>query len=230
MSWFALTMLRSARPPKFVSKPQIRWFVASIESSWAVGSWSSTELQWMTTRSPGFQLRTAAPTSTTTPDPSEPTTWQGRSWRAAGGSPSPTPARGPHAGTPPPPPPGPVGAEDVVGQGVAGAVLALLAEPGEEAERGHRLEDRGPDRVEVDRARHHGDVDLVGRQLRRGHLLDVDALAGVLVRGVDALEHPRLVLVDGGGPVGLRHGQRSDVSAAGAALDGIEAGLPGGRN
>ena len=42
MSWFTFTTARSARPPKFDSKPQIRWLAASIESSWAVGSWSST--------------------------------------------------------------------------------------------------------------------------------------------------------------------------------------------
>ena len=66
-----------------VSKPQIRWLAASIESSWADGSWSSTELQWIVTRSPGFQLRTAEPTRSTTPAASEPTTWYGRACRAA---------------------------------------------------------------------------------------------------------------------------------------------------
>ena len=33
MSWFALTTEMSARPPKFVSNPQIRWLFESIESS-----------------------------------------------------------------------------------------------------------------------------------------------------------------------------------------------------
>ena len=42
MSWLAFTTARSARPPKFDSKPQMRWLAASIESSWAEGSWSST--------------------------------------------------------------------------------------------------------------------------------------------------------------------------------------------
>ncbi len=32
--------------------------------------------------SPGFQLRTAEPTRSTTPEASEPTTWKGWSWRA----------------------------------------------------------------------------------------------------------------------------------------------------
>jgi hypothetical protein len=40
-------------------------------------------LQWIVTRSPGFQLRTAEPTPSTTPAASEPTTWYGRAWRAA---------------------------------------------------------------------------------------------------------------------------------------------------
>ena len=75
ISWLALTRARSARPPKFVSKPQMRWLVASIESSWADGSWSSTWLQCTVTRSPGFQFRTAEPTASTTPEASEPTTW-----------------------------------------------------------------------------------------------------------------------------------------------------------
>ena len=45
-----------------------------------------------------------------------------------------------------------VGADDVVVEGVARAPHRLLAEPVEEPERGQRLEDRGPHRVEVDRA------------------------------------------------------------------------------
>src|SRR5688500_3130182 len=82
MSWLAFTTVRSARPPKFDSKPQIRWLLASMESSWAEGSWSSTWLQWTVTRSPGFQFRTAEPTFSTTPEASKPPTWYGRSWRA----------------------------------------------------------------------------------------------------------------------------------------------------
>ena len=81
MSWLAFTTDRSARPPKFDSKPQMRWLVASIESSWADGSWSSRWLQCTVTRSPGFQLRTAEPTRSTTPEASEPTTWWSRAWR-----------------------------------------------------------------------------------------------------------------------------------------------------
>src|SRR6266700_1069507 len=60
----------------------MRWFDASIESSWADGSWSSTWLQWTVTRSPGCHPRTAEPTRTTTPDASLPMTWYGCAWRA----------------------------------------------------------------------------------------------------------------------------------------------------
>ena len=75
MIWLALTTVTSARPPKFDSKPQMRWLAASIESSCALGSWSSTKLQWMVTLSPTFQLRTADPVRRITPEASEPTTW-----------------------------------------------------------------------------------------------------------------------------------------------------------
>ena len=151
ISWLAFTIDRSARPPKLVSKPQMRWLSASIESSWAVGSWSSTWLQCTVTRSPGFQLRTAEPTCSTTPDASEPITWNGWAWRLR--------------------------------------QLALAGETIEEPERRQRLEDRRPHRVEVDRARHHGEVHLVGGQLGRGDLVDVDRLPRVLVARFDAFEH-----------------------------------------
>ena len=60
----------------------MRWLAASIESLWADGSWSSTWLQWATMRSPGFQLRTAEPVRSTTPEASEPTMWKSCAWRA----------------------------------------------------------------------------------------------------------------------------------------------------
>ena len=59
----------------------MRWFVASIESSCALGSWSSTWLECTVTASPGFHIRTAEPTRSTTPAASLPTTWNGRSCR-----------------------------------------------------------------------------------------------------------------------------------------------------
>src|SRR4029434_11087376 len=95
MIWLALTTVRSARPPKFDSKPQMRWLAASIESSWADGSWSSTKLQWTTTRSPTFQLRTAEPFRRITAEASDPTTWKSWAWR---GPPTDSAARrSPHA-------------------------------------------------------------------------------------------------------------------------------------
>ena len=50
---------------------------------------------------------------------------------------------------------------------VARPPLRLLGQPIEETERRHRLEDRRPHRVEVDRARHHRQVHLVGGELGR---------------------------------------------------------------
>ena len=78
------------------------------------------------------------------------------------------------------------------------------AEPVEEPERGERLEDRRPHRVEVDRARrHHREVHLVGGELRRGHLVDVQRLPRVLVGRRHPLEHRGLVAPDERGPVAL---------------------------
>src|SRR5689334_4534578 len=77
----------------------MRWFEASIESSWAVGSWSSTWLQCTVTGSPGFQPRTAEPTRTTTPEASLPITWYGWSWRAPQTLSRPSRFRNPNVGT-----------------------------------------------------------------------------------------------------------------------------------
>ncbi len=81
ISWFVLTRASSARPPKLVSKPQIRCSGSSIVSSWPAASSSSTERQCATTSSPGFHLLTPAPVRSTTPARSEPITWYGRSCR-----------------------------------------------------------------------------------------------------------------------------------------------------
>src|SRR6478735_6767596 len=85
ISWLALTSATSARPPKLVSKPQIRCCGSSIVSSWPSGSSSSTERQWATTSVPGCHLVTPGPVFSTTPDRSEPTTWYGRSCRLVSG-------------------------------------------------------------------------------------------------------------------------------------------------
>jgi hypothetical protein len=57
----------------------------------------------------------------------------------------------------------------------------LAGQTVEEPEGRQWLEDRRPHRVEVDRAGHDGEVDLVGRQLGCGHVPDVQRLARVLV-------------------------------------------------
>lgn len=81
ISWLDLTRAISARPPKFVSKPQIRCSGSSIVSLWPSEDSSSTERQCATTSSPGFQAFTPGPVRRTTPARSEPMTWYGRSWR-----------------------------------------------------------------------------------------------------------------------------------------------------
>ena len=74
--------------------------------------------------------------------------------------------------------------------------LRLAGQTVEEPERRQWFEDRRPHRVEVDRARHHGDVDLVGGQLGCRDLVDVDRLARILVVRRDAGEHLGLVTLD----------------------------------
>src|SRR4029077_8801830 len=106
----------------------MRWLVASIESSCALGSWSSTWLQCTVTASPGFHDRTAEPTRSTTPAASLPTTWNGWAGRA--------------------PPPGGTAPDDVERRVVPRPPHALAPEPLEEPERRHGFEDRRPHRVE----------------------------------------------------------------------------------
>src|SRR3954470_21634656 len=84
ISWFDFTSARSARPPKLVSKPQMRCSGSSLVSLWPSASSSSTDRQWATTRSPAFHRRTPGPVRSTTPARSEPITWYGRACRAAG--------------------------------------------------------------------------------------------------------------------------------------------------
>ena len=75
ISWFDFTRASSARPPKLVSKPQIRCSGSSIVSLCPSGLSSSTDRQCATTSSPGFQACTPGPVRSTTPDRSEPSTW-----------------------------------------------------------------------------------------------------------------------------------------------------------
>src|SRR3546814_9768680 len=60
------------------------------------------------------------------------------------------------------------------------------------------------DGVEVHRAGHDGDDRLARSELRGRDLVDVQALARVLVAGRDALEHALLVLADDDAAVALR--------------------------
>ena len=78
-------------------------------------------------------------------------------------------------------------------EGVAGPPGALLAQSVEEPEGRQRLEDRGPDGVEVDGRGHDGHVGLVGGELGDRHLRHVQGLPRVLVHGVDPGEHLHLV-------------------------------------
>ena len=71
----------------------------------------------------------------------------------------------------------------MVGQVVALGELRRAAVALEEPEGRHRLEDRRPHGVVVDRARHHRDERLARGELGRRHLLDVQRPAGVLVAG-----------------------------------------------
>ena len=97
---------------------------------------------------------------------------------------------------------GGVGADDVEVLRVTLAPDRFLAETVEEVEGRQRLEDRCPDGVEVDRARHGCDEDLIGCQLRRRDVADVQGLGRVLVLGSDAGPHVLLGAQDMGAPVG----------------------------
>ena len=185
ISWLAFTSATSARPPKLVSKPQIRCCGSSIVSSWPSGSSSSTDRQWATTSVAGLPPGDAG-----------------------------TGAQH-HARQ--------VGADDVVRQVVALGERRQPAVALQEAERGDRLEDRRPDGVVVDGARHHRHQRLARAELRHRHVVDVQGLARVLLLARHALEHVDLVLADDGGAVRLGDRQGGEVVAAGVAgEDGVE--------
>jgi len=114
------------------------------------------------------------------------------------------------AGFPQPPPragpqddAGQVRPDDVVGQIVALGIRGGAAVALEEPEGRHRLEDRSPHGVVVDRARHDGDEGLSRCEIRHGHVVDVQGPARVLVPAVQIGEQVDLVPVDGDCVVGL---------------------------
>ena len=98
----------------------------------------------------------------------------------------------------------------------------LAGQAVEEPEGRQRLEDRRPHRVEVDRAGHDGEVDLVGRQLGCGDLADVQGLLGVLVFRRHPLPHVLLGAQHVGRAVALGDRKGGDLLAGGAPLNGLE--------
>lgn len=123
---------------------------------------------------------------------------------------------------------GQVGADDVVGQVVSFRQFAELAVALQEAEGRHRLEDRGPDGVVVDRAGHHGHQGLTGAEFGHRHLIEVERLARVLLAGVETGEHLGLVLVHGHRAVRIGQRQCGDVGGrAVRRLDGVQDVLHG---
>lgn len=121
-----------------------------------------------------------------------------------------------------------VGADDVVRQVVAPGEVGELAVALQEAEGRHRLEDRGPHGVVVDRGGHDGHQGLARPELRHRHVVQVDRLAGVLVAGAEPGEHLRLVLVHGDGTVGLGERKSGEVGGRGVRrLDRVQDFLHG---
>ncbi len=98
---------------------------------------------------------------------------------------------------------GQVRPDHVVGQVVALGIRGGAAVALEEPEGRHRLEDRGPHGVVVDRARHDGVEGLSRCEIRHGFVVDVQGPARVLVPAVQACEQVDLVPVDGDCAVGL---------------------------
>ena len=115
-----------------------------------------------------------------------------------------------------------VAADDVVRQVVALAPHALPAEAVEVEEGRQRLEDRRPDGVEVDGAGHHRHHRLVGRQLGDRHLVDVDALLGILLLGEQPGEQLDVVLVDGRGAERLGQREFLQLGSGGVVQDGVQ--------
>ena len=111
---------------------------------------------------------------------------------------------------------GGVGTDHVIVQRVTLSPVRLLAQSVQERERRYRLEDARPDRVEVDRRRHHRDDDLVVRDWWNRHFVDVQAPSGVLVTAVHTVEHRLLVATDEDGAGRRGHLDRGQLLARGA--------------
>jgi len=124
-----------------------------------------------------------------------------------------------------------VGADHVIRQVV---LLGQWRDPSvalEKAEGRHGLKDRGPHRVVVDGAGHHGHDRLARAELGDVDLLDVQAPAWVLVPAGQAGEHVDLVLVHRDGAVPRRDlkcgiGFRRSVAGEDRIENGLHRGTP----
>jgi len=118
---------------------------------------------------------------------------------------------------------GQIGADDVIRQIVALGVLREAPVALEKLEGRHRLEDRGPDRVVVDRAGHDRHKGFAGGELGDRNVVEVEALAGILVLARHALEHVHVLLVDRDGLVRVGQFDGGEFFATGiCGLNGIE--------
>ena len=115
-----------------------------------------------------------------------------------------------------------IGTDDVVGQIVPLGQLVGLAIALQEAEGRHRFEDRGPHGVVVDARGHDRDQCLTRTQFRKGHLVDVQGAARILVPGGHALEHVGLIGMHRDGSIGLGQFHRGDVAGFGPLEGGVQ--------
>ena len=117
-----------------------------------------------------------------------------------------------------------VRADDVLIACMACTPDRFTSQPIKEPKGRERLENRGPDCVEVDGRRHHGDVGLIGRELGKFDLANVNALARILVRRGKPLEHCLVFAPYIGSADRLRHGHAQKVISRGA-LEGSSQNL-----
>jgi hypothetical protein len=117
---------------------------------------------------------------------------------------------------------GGIAAHHLIRLGVTSRPLAFAGQTVERTEGADRLEDAGPHRVEVDAARHDCEVDLVGRQLGRRHVADVQTASRILVGRSNASPHVLLAAQHMHASVRLGNRQVGDVGRTGIGLDGVE--------
>ena len=113
-----------------------------------------------------------------------------------------------------------VGADDVRRYVVASAVAMRLRQPLEEREGGHRLEDRRPHGVVVHARGEGRDEHLVGRELRRRHLADLERERRALLLTRELADRLGVLGAQVRADVGLGDGDRAEVVAARPGGDG----------